>query len=112
LAADGVTYKHDLIIDRGKIRKRTKAASRLTPDHYGARGGSNLMNLPGAAARAISLACGAPFTAACLTSQDSASPMKHPAFRVRTAASPNRSRHPQVHHRLEQEPQHGSGRTK
>ncbi len=25
---DGVTYDHDLIIDRGKIRKRKKAASR------------------------------------------------------------------------------------
>ena len=25
---DGVTYDHDLIIDRGKIRKRNKAASR------------------------------------------------------------------------------------
>jgi hypothetical protein len=25
---DGVSYDHDLIIDRGKIRKRNKAASR------------------------------------------------------------------------------------
>ena len=25
---DGVTYGHDLIIDRGKIRKRNKAASK------------------------------------------------------------------------------------
>jgi hypothetical protein len=25
---DGVTYDHDLIIDRGKVRKRNKAASR------------------------------------------------------------------------------------
>ena len=25
---DGVTYDHDLIIDRGKVRKRKKAASK------------------------------------------------------------------------------------
>ena len=25
---DGVTYYHDLVIDRGKVRKRKKAASR------------------------------------------------------------------------------------
>ena len=28
LRVDGVTYDHDLIIDRGKIRKRKKAASK------------------------------------------------------------------------------------
>ena len=28
IRVDGVTYEHDLIIDRGKIRKRKKAASR------------------------------------------------------------------------------------
>ncbi len=28
IRVDGVTYDHDLIIDRGKIRKRKKAASR------------------------------------------------------------------------------------
>ena len=28
IRVDGVTYQHDLIIDRGKIRKRNKAASR------------------------------------------------------------------------------------
>jgi len=28
IRVDGMTYDHDLIIDRGKIRKRTKAASR------------------------------------------------------------------------------------
>ena len=28
IRVDGVTYEHDLIIDRGKIRKRNKAASR------------------------------------------------------------------------------------
>ena len=32
---DGVTYDHDLIIDRGKIRKRKKAASRKFRDGYG-----------------------------------------------------------------------------
>jgi hypothetical protein len=32
---DGVTYDHDLIIDRGKIRKRKKAASRKIRGAYG-----------------------------------------------------------------------------
>jgi hypothetical protein len=32
---DGVTHDHDLIIDRGKIRKRKKAASRKFRDSYG-----------------------------------------------------------------------------
>jgi hypothetical protein len=32
---DGVTYAHDLIIDRGKIRKRKKAASKRFRDAYG-----------------------------------------------------------------------------
>jgi hypothetical protein len=32
---DGVTYDHDLIIDRGKIRKRKKAASKKFRDAYG-----------------------------------------------------------------------------
>ncbi len=32
---DGVTYDHDLIIDRGKIRKRDKAASRKFRGEYG-----------------------------------------------------------------------------
>ena len=32
---DGVAYDHDLIIDRGKIRKRKKAASRKFRDAYG-----------------------------------------------------------------------------
>jgi hypothetical protein len=32
---DGVTYEHDLVIDRGKIRKRKKAASRQFRDEYG-----------------------------------------------------------------------------
>ena len=32
---DGVTYDHDLIIDRGKIRKRSKAASRKYRGAYG-----------------------------------------------------------------------------
>jgi hypothetical protein len=32
---DGVTYDHDLIIDRGKIRKRNKAGSRRFRGEYG-----------------------------------------------------------------------------
>jgi hypothetical protein len=35
LRVDGVTYDHDLIIDRGKIRKRKKAASRKFRGEYG-----------------------------------------------------------------------------
>jgi hypothetical protein len=32
---DGVTYVHDLVIDRGKIRKRNKGASRQFRGAYG-----------------------------------------------------------------------------
>jgi hypothetical protein len=32
---DGVTYDYDLVIDRGKIRKRKKAASRKFREAYG-----------------------------------------------------------------------------
>src|SRR5580700_3049726 len=35
IRGDGVTYDHDLIIDRGKIRKRKKAASRRFRGAYG-----------------------------------------------------------------------------
>ena len=35
LRVDGVTYGHDLIIDRGKIRKRKKAASKRFRGAYG-----------------------------------------------------------------------------
>jgi hypothetical protein len=35
IRVDGVTYDHDLIIDRGKIRKRKKAASRKFRGRYG-----------------------------------------------------------------------------
>jgi hypothetical protein len=35
IQVDDVTYYHDLIIDRGKIRKRKKAASRKFRDAYG-----------------------------------------------------------------------------
>lgn len=35
IQVDGVTYDHDLIIDRGKVRKRKKAASRKFRDNYG-----------------------------------------------------------------------------
>jgi hypothetical protein len=32
---DGVTYDHDLVIDRGRIRKRKKGASKRFRDAYG-----------------------------------------------------------------------------
>jgi hypothetical protein len=32
---DGVSYDHDLVVDRGKIRKRKKAASKRFRDAYG-----------------------------------------------------------------------------
>jgi hypothetical protein len=35
IRVDGLTYDHDLIIDRGKIRKRKKAASRKFRAAYG-----------------------------------------------------------------------------
>jgi hypothetical protein len=35
IRVDGVTYDHDLVIDRGKIRKREKAASRKFRSAYG-----------------------------------------------------------------------------
>jgi hypothetical protein len=35
IQVDGVTYDHDLVIDRGKIRKRKKAASRRFRGAYG-----------------------------------------------------------------------------
>ena len=35
IRVDGVTYDHDLVVDRGKIRKRKKAASRKFRDAYG-----------------------------------------------------------------------------
>jgi hypothetical protein len=35
IRVDGVTYDHDLVIDRGKIRKRKKAASRKFRCGYG-----------------------------------------------------------------------------
>ena len=35
VCVDGVTYEHDLIIDRGKIRKRNKGASRQFRGAYG-----------------------------------------------------------------------------
>jgi len=35
IRVDGVSYDHDLVIDRGKIRKRKKAASRKFRDAYG-----------------------------------------------------------------------------
>ena len=35
IRVDGVTYDHGLVIDRGKIRKRKKAASRRFRGGYG-----------------------------------------------------------------------------
>ena len=35
IMVDGVTYEHDLVIDRGKIRKRKKVASRKFRGAYG-----------------------------------------------------------------------------
>jgi len=35
IQVDGVTYDHDLIIDRGKVRKRKKTASRKFRGAYG-----------------------------------------------------------------------------
>jgi hypothetical protein len=35
IRVDGVTYDHDLIIDRGKVRKRKKAASKQFRGTYG-----------------------------------------------------------------------------
>jgi hypothetical protein len=35
IRVDGVTYDHDLVIDRGNIRKRKKAASRQFRDEFG-----------------------------------------------------------------------------
>jgi hypothetical protein len=32
---DGVSYDHDLVVDRGKIRKRKKGASKRFRDAYG-----------------------------------------------------------------------------
>jgi len=43
---DGVTYDHDLIIDRGKIRKRKKAASKKFRDAYGHTPLSTAEDLP------------------------------------------------------------------
>jgi hypothetical protein len=43
---DGVTYDHDLIIDRGKIRKRKKRPSRKFRDAYGHTPLSTAEDLP------------------------------------------------------------------
>ena len=47
---DGVTYDHDLVIDRGKIRKRKKGASRKFRGAYGHTPLSPLRTSPGGAA--------------------------------------------------------------
>jgi hypothetical protein len=43
---DGVTYDHDLIIDRGKVRKRKKAAPRKFRGAYGHTPLSIAENIP------------------------------------------------------------------
>lgn len=35
ITIDGVTYEHDVVIDRGKVRKRKKKPSRSLRDNYG-----------------------------------------------------------------------------
>jgi len=47
---DGVTYDHDLIIDRGKIRKRKKGASRQFRGAYATPRCRLLRTSPGGAA--------------------------------------------------------------
>ena len=32
---DGVTHEHDVVIDRGQVRKRSKKASKKYRDHFG-----------------------------------------------------------------------------
>ena len=46
IQVDGVTYEHDLILDRGKVRKRTKAASRKFRGAYGHTPPSTAENIP------------------------------------------------------------------
>ncbi len=46
IRVDGVTYDHDLIIDRGKVRKRNKAASRKFRGAYGHTPLSIAENIP------------------------------------------------------------------
>ena len=43
---DGVTYDHDLIIDRGKIRKRKKAASKKFRGEHGHTSLSTAEDIP------------------------------------------------------------------
>jgi hypothetical protein len=35
---DGVTYRHDVVIDRGRVRKRKKKPSRMFRDAFDAAG--------------------------------------------------------------------------
>jgi len=46
IRVDGVTYDHDLVIDRGKVRKRKKAASRKFRGAYGHTPLSNAEDIP------------------------------------------------------------------
>ena len=50
IRADGMTYKHDLVIDRGEIRKRKKRASKQYRDAYGLRRSRKKKTSLGAAA--------------------------------------------------------------
>ena len=46
IQVDGVTYEHDLILDRGKVRKHKKAASRKFRGAYGHTPLSIAENIP------------------------------------------------------------------
>jgi hypothetical protein len=46
LEIDGVTYEHDIVIDRGEIRKRKKKASKKFRDAFGHTPLSVEENLP------------------------------------------------------------------
>jgi hypothetical protein len=57
VCVDGVIYDHDLIIDRGKIRKRKKAASRTFRGAYAAHPTSAAEDIPGSTSTVLHLTC-------------------------------------------------------
>ena len=60
IRVEGVTYDHDLIIDRGKIRKRKKAASRKFRGAYGHTPLSAAEDIPWRCRRPVAGTDGAP----------------------------------------------------
>jgi hypothetical protein len=52
---DGVTYEHDVVIDRGQVRKRKKKPSKKFRDAFGhtplSMGGGNTLEVPAARRR-------------------------------------------------------------